>query len=80
MLRKCTDEDISDEECEKVIDPFYDKKVSLNHKIWNLLFLEFGIIIFILKCIENTSFNSGLIVFILSLIFGIFIPFSLKKI
>ena len=24
MLRKCTDEDISDEECEKVIDPFYD--------------------------------------------------------
>lgn len=23
MLRKCTDEDISDEECEKVIDPFY---------------------------------------------------------
>ena len=24
MLRKCTDEDISDEECEKVIDLFYD--------------------------------------------------------
>ena len=24
MLRKCTDEDISDEECEKVIEPFYD--------------------------------------------------------
>ena len=24
MLRKCTDEDISDEKCEKVIDPFYD--------------------------------------------------------
>ena len=24
MLRKCTDEDISDEECEKVIDPFYN--------------------------------------------------------
>ena len=24
MLRKCTDEDISDEECEKIIDPFYD--------------------------------------------------------
>ena len=24
MLRKCTDEDISDEECEKVIDPFYE--------------------------------------------------------
>lgn len=24
MLRKCTDEDISDKECEKVIDPFYD--------------------------------------------------------
>ena len=24
MLRKCTNEDISDEECEKVIDPFYD--------------------------------------------------------
>lgn len=24
MLRKCTDEDISDEECENVIDPFYD--------------------------------------------------------
>ena len=24
MLRKCTDEDISDEECKKVIDPFYD--------------------------------------------------------
>ena len=24
MLRKCTDEDISNEECEKVIDPFYD--------------------------------------------------------
>lgn len=23
MLRKCTDEDISVEECEKVIDPFY---------------------------------------------------------
>lgn len=23
MLRKCTDEDISDEECEKIIDPFY---------------------------------------------------------
>ena len=23
MIRKCTDEDISDEECEKVIDPFY---------------------------------------------------------
>ena len=23
MLRKCTDENISDEECEKVIDPFY---------------------------------------------------------
>ena len=23
MLRKCTDEDISDEECEKVIDTFY---------------------------------------------------------
>lgn len=24
MLRKCTDEDISDEECEKVIDPYYE--------------------------------------------------------
>ena len=24
MLRKCTDEDISDEEYEKIIDPFYD--------------------------------------------------------
>ena len=24
MLRKSTDEDISDEECEKVIDPFYE--------------------------------------------------------
>ena len=24
MLRKCTAEDISDEECEKAIDPFYD--------------------------------------------------------
>ena len=24
MLRKSTDEDISDEECEKVINPFYD--------------------------------------------------------
>ena len=24
MLRKCTDEDISDEECKKIIDPFYD--------------------------------------------------------
>ena len=24
MIRKCTDEDISDEELEKVIDPFYD--------------------------------------------------------
>lgn len=24
MLRKCTDEDISDEECEKVIHPFYE--------------------------------------------------------
>lgn len=24
MLRKCTDEDISDEECEKIINPFYD--------------------------------------------------------
>ena len=24
MLRKCTDEDISDEECERVINPFYD--------------------------------------------------------
>ena len=24
MLRKCTDEDISDEECEKIIDPFYE--------------------------------------------------------
>lgn len=23
MLRKCIDEDISNEECEKVIDPFY---------------------------------------------------------
>lgn len=24
MLRKCTDEDISDKECKNVIDPFYD--------------------------------------------------------
>ena len=24
MLRKCTNEDISDEECKNVIDPFYD--------------------------------------------------------
>ena len=24
MLRKCTDEDISNEVCEKVIDPFYN--------------------------------------------------------
>ena len=24
MLRKCSDEDISYEECEKIIDPFYD--------------------------------------------------------
>lgn len=24
ILRKCTDEDISDEECKNVIDPFYD--------------------------------------------------------
>ena len=24
MLRKCTDEDISDEKCEKVIVPFYE--------------------------------------------------------
>ena len=24
MIRKCTDEDISDEECEKVIDSFYE--------------------------------------------------------
>lgn len=25
MIRKCTGEDISDEELEKIIDPFYDK-------------------------------------------------------
>lgn len=24
MIRKCTDEDISDEECKNIIDPFYD--------------------------------------------------------
>lgn len=24
MLRKCTDEDINDEECKKIIDPFYE--------------------------------------------------------
>lgn len=24
MIRKCTDEDISDEELEKIIEPFYD--------------------------------------------------------
>lgn len=24
MIRKCTDEDISDEDLEKIIDPFYD--------------------------------------------------------
>ena len=24
MLRKCTDEDISNEKCKKIIDPFYD--------------------------------------------------------
>lgn len=24
MIRKCTNEDISNEECEKVIDSFYD--------------------------------------------------------
>lgn len=24
MIRKCTDEDINDEECERVIDPFYE--------------------------------------------------------
>lgn len=24
MLKECTDEDISDEECEKVINPFYE--------------------------------------------------------
>ena len=24
MIRKCTDEDISDEELEKIINPFYD--------------------------------------------------------
>ena len=24
MLRKCTNEDLSDEECKNVIDPFYD--------------------------------------------------------
>ena len=28
MLRKCTDEDISDEEFEKVIDPFYENYYS----------------------------------------------------
>lgn len=28
MLRKCTDEDISDEECKKVIDPFYENYES----------------------------------------------------
>ena len=31
MLRKCTDEDISDEECKNVIDPFYD-----NYDIYQL--------------------------------------------
>ena len=28
MLRKCTDEDISGEECEKVIDSFYNNHDS----------------------------------------------------
>lgn len=32
MLRKCTDEDISDEACEKVIDPFYDNYDSYLEK------------------------------------------------
>ncbi len=32
MLRKCTDEDISDEECEKVIDPFYNNYDSYLEK------------------------------------------------
>lgn len=38
MLRKSTDEDISDEECEKIINPFYDNyHVNLSllkHKIF----------------------------------------------
>lgn len=29
MIRKCTDEDISDEELEKVINPFYDNYMSI---------------------------------------------------
>lgn len=29
MIRKCTDEDISDEECEKVIDPFYETMIII---------------------------------------------------
>ena len=30
MLRKCTDEDISDEECKNIIDPFYDNNLEYN--------------------------------------------------
>ena len=39
MIRKCTDEDISDEELEKVINPLYDNyhgKASLNLVILKL--------------------------------------------
>ena len=32
MLRKCTDEDISDEECEKIIYPFYENYDSYLEK------------------------------------------------
>lgn len=33
MLRKCTDEDISNKECEKIIDPFYDNYHTFIKKI-----------------------------------------------
>lgn len=43
MIRKCTDEDISDEELEKVINPFYDnyheyKKTTMDLIMISLLY------------------------------------------
>ena len=59
MLRKCTDEDISDEECKNVIDPFYD---NFDEYVVNYIMPE--VIAFYIASSESlsNSFKSNLLV------------------
>jgi len=60
-------------------DPYYDREVGLFYKIVTFYFLWTNFMLFICKLFDGTSFNGGLIAWLIGLPFIVLIMISTRK-